>query len=42
MNHNLKHNCFARATRTNVKICENITILIDEYDHMINDDTNKD
>lgn len=41
MNDSLKHNCVARATETNVKICEIATTLIYEYDCMIDDDTNK-
>jgi len=42
MNDSLKHSCVVSVTKTNVKICENATILIDEYKHMIECDTNKD
>ncbi|RHN77704.1 hypothetical protein MtrunA17_Chr1g0157631 [Medicago truncatula] len=42
MNDSLKHNHVASATKTPAEICENTTILIDESDHTIDDDTNED
>jgi len=42
INDSLKHNQVAGNTKTNVKICENTTILIVEFDHTIDDDTNED
>lgn len=41
-NDSLKHNRVTSATKTTAKICDNATILTDESDHTIDDDTNDD